>query len=455
MSAPLPSDPATDPSFSDLLETRPTLTMDVRDGLLFEGVPLHVIAAAVGTPCWITGAKTLRRRARALKMAFEARDLPVSMHFAMKSQDHQATLTLLRQCGYGVDIVSGGEMQRALHAGISPSGIVFSGVGKSDAELRAAIEHDIAQINVESVEELYRLDEIARACGRVARAALRVNPDVDADTHDKISTGRAGDKFGIEYRRAVTLYGEAASLKNVRLVGLAVHLGSQMLTAEPFRKGYARLADMVREIRAAGHTVEAVDCGGGLGIRYRDEIAPSPDMLAGVIAETLGDLNVRLSIEPGRWLSAPTGILLSRVIETKAGSPESGPNFVVIDAAMNDLARPSLYESWHGILPVAPTALHAPTKLWDIVGPVCESSDIFARDRALPATIKRGDLTVLLDTGAYGSVMSSTYNSRPFAAQVLVDNGKWDIIRQRQSVAELIASETVPDWLTASRNNNG
>lgn len=445
MSAPLPSDPATDPSFSDMLETRPSLKMDARDGLLFEGVPLHVIAAAVGTPCWITGAETLRRRAKALRAAFEARNLPVTMHFAMKSQDHQATLTILRQCGYGVDIVSGGEMQRALHAGIQPSGIVFSGVGKSDAELRAAVEHDIAQINVESVEELYRLDDIARACGRVARAALRVNPDVDADTHDKISTGRAGDKFGIEHRRAVALYGEAASLKNVRLVGLAVHLGSQMLTAGPFREGYARLADMVREIRAAGHTVEAVDCGGGLGIRYRDEIAPSPDMLAGVIAETLGDLDVRLSIEPGRWLSAPTGILLTRVIETKAGNPD----FVVLDAAMNDLARPSLYESWHGIMPVAPSGLTSPTKLWDIVGPVCESSDIFARDRALPVDTKRGDLIALLDTGAYGSVMSSTYNTRPLAAQVLIDNGKWEIIRQRQSVAELIAAETVPEWLTA------
>ncbi|MEN3166473.1 diaminopimelate decarboxylase [Gluconobacter sp. OJB] len=451
MSAPLPSDPATDPSFHNMLATRPSLTMDARDGLLFESVPLHVIAAAVGTPCWITGAETLRQRAKALRAAFEARNLSVGMHFAMKSQDHQATLTILRQCGYGVDIVSGGEMQRALHAGIQPSRIVFSGVGKSDAELRAAVEHDIAQVNVESVEELYRLDDIARACRRVARAALRINPDVDADTHDKISTGRAGDKFGIEHRRAVALYGEAASLKNVRLVGLAVHLGSQMLTAGPFRKGYTRLAEMVREIRAAGHTVEAVDCGGGLGIRYRDEIAPSPDLLAGVIAETLGDLGVRLSIEPGRWLSAPTGILLTRVIETKAGNPD----FVVLDAAMNDLARPSLYESWHGIMPVAPASLNSPTKLWDIVGPVCESSDIFARDRALPADTKRGDLIALLDTGAYGSVMSSTYNSRPLAAQVLIDNGKWDIIRQPQSVAELIAAESIPEWLTAPGNDHG
>ncbi|EHH69342.1 diaminopimelate decarboxylase [Gluconobacter morbifer] len=449
MSAPFPSDPSTDPSLLDLLASRPSLRMDVRDGLLFEGVPLHVIAAAAGTPCWITGAGTLCRRAQALKSAFEARGLPVSYHFAMKSQDHQATLTILRQCGFGVDIVSGGEMQRALHAGIPSSGIVFSGVGKSDAELRAAIEHDIAQVNVESVEELYRLDEMARACGKVARAALRVNPDVDAQTHDKISTGRAGDKFGIEHRRAVTLYGEATALKNVRLVGLAVHLGSQMVTAEPFREGYTRLAEMVRELRALGHTVESVDCGGGLGIRYRDEIAPAPDMLAGVIAETLGNLDVRLSIEPGRWLSGPTGLLLTRVIETKAGNPD----FAVIDAAMNDLARPALYESWHGILPVAPTALQADTKPWDVVGPVCESSDIFARDRALPASLNRGDLVVLLDTGAYGSVMSSTYNTRPLAAQVLVDNGRWDIIRQRQTVAELIAAETVPAWLEQDSAN--
>ena len=434
---------SSEPTLNDLLTSRPPLEVNARDGLLFEGVPLHVIAAVAGTPCWITGAGTLRRRANALKAAFEARKLPMHFHFAMKSQDHQATLTILRECGYGVDIVSGGEMTRALHAGIKPDGIVFSGVGKSDLELRAAVEHGIRQINVESVEELYRLNDIARACGKIAPAALRVNPDVDAQTHDKISTGRAGDKFGIEHRRAVELYAEAAALEHVELVGLAVHLGSQMLTAEPFRQGYSRLADMVREIRAFGHTVKTVDCGGGLGIRYQDEIAPPPEMLAGVIAETLGDLGVELSIEPGRWLSAPTGILLSRVIETKAGNPD----FVVIDAAMNDLARPALYDSWHGILPVAPAAFNDALKPWDVVGPVCESSDIFAKDRVLPASLKRGDLVALLDTGAYGSVMSSTYNSRPFAAQVLVDNGRWEITRQRQSVEDLIAAETVPDWL--------
>ena len=431
-----------DPALADLLASRPSLQTDVRDGLMFEGVPLHVIAAAVGTPCWITGAGTLRRRADSLRAAFEARNLPVSFHFAVKSQDHQATLTVLHQCGYGADIVSGGEMKRALTAGIPAANIVFSGVGKTDAELRMAVEQDIAQVNVESVEELYRLDQIAGSMGRVARAALRVNPDVDANTHDKISTGRAGDKFGIEHARAVSLYSEASGLRSVKLVGLAVHLGSQMLTAQPFRLGYQRLADMVREIRSFGGIVESIDCGGGLGIRYRDETAPAPEMLAGVIAETLGDLDVRLSVEPGRWLSAPTGILLSRVIETKAGNPE----FVVIDAAMNDLMRPALYDSWHGILPVAPQHFTAPVSPRDVVGPVCESSDIFARDRALP-DLERGDLVALLDTGAYGAVMSSTYNSRPFATQVMVDDHRWQIIRERQTVEELIAAESVPDWI--------
>ncbi|QDH18070.1 diaminopimelate decarboxylase [Swingsia samuiensis] len=417
--------------------------MDARDGLLFEGVPLHTIAASVGTPCWITGANTFRQRAKTLKQAFEAHKLNMHLHFAMKSQDHQAVLTVLHHCGYGVDIVSGGEMIRALRAGIQPEGVVFSGVGKSDEELRLAIEKNIRQINVESAEELFRLNNIAATCGKIARVALRVNPDVDAKTHDKISTGRAGDKFGIEHNQAIQLYAQGASLKNIHLVGLAVHLGSQMLTAEPFRKGYSRLADMVREIRSMGHSVESIDCGGGLGICYKNEIAPSPDMLAGVIAETLGDLDVELSLEPGRWLSAPSGILLSRVIETKAGSP----SFIILDAAMNDLTRPAMYDSWHGIVPVAPTALSTPTAPWHVVGPVCESSDIFARARFLPENLKRGDLVALLDTGAYGSVMSSTYNSRPLATQVLIDNGKWAVIRQRQTIEELIASETVPEWL--------
>ncbi|WP_249110109.1 diaminopimelate decarboxylase [Neokomagataea anthophila] len=444
--------PYTDPTPDALLASRPSLRMDARDGLLFEDVPVHQIAQTIGTPCWITGAGTLRRRAADLKAAFTARKLPMSFHFAMKAQDHQATLRILKDCGYGVDIVSGGEMTRALTAGIAPEAIVFSGVGKSDDELRAAITARIGQINVESAEELYRLAALADAMPNRdnfrMRVTLRVNPDVDAQTHDKITTGRADDKFGIAYDQALALYAEAQGFSSLRVIGLAVHLGSQMLAAEPFRKGYQRLADMVRTLRGQGHPVETVDCGGGLGISYRDEIAPAPDMLAGVIAETLGDLDVALGLEPGRWLAAPTGLFVTTIIETKAGNPERGtPDFLIVDGGMNDLARPSMYDSWHGILPISPTATHSPLKPWHVVGPVCESSDVFARNRPLPANLKRGDMLAFLDAGAYGSVMSSTYNSRPFAAQAMVDNGRWAPTRKRQTLEELIAAETLPDWL--------
>ncbi|GBR51612.1 diaminopimelate decarboxylase [Neokomagataea thailandica NBRC 106555] len=442
----------TDPTPNDLLASRPSLRMDPRDGLLFEDVPVEHIARELGTPCWITGAGTLRRRAADLKAAFTARDLPMSFHFAMKAQDHQATLRILKDCGYGVDIVSGGEMARALAAGIAPEAIVFSGVGKSDQELRAAIAARIGQINVESVEELYRLAALAEEApssdGFRIRVTLRVNPDVDAQTHDKISTGRADDKFGIAYDQALSLYVEAQKFRAIHVIGLAVHLGSQMLAAEPFRRGYERLAEMVRALRSQGQTVEIVDCGGGLGISYRDEIAPAPDMLAGVIAETLGGLDVTIGLEPGRWLAAPTGLFITRVIETKAGNPARGtPDFLIVDGGMNDLARPAMYDSWHGIVPVSPTLAHDTLKPWHVVGPVCESSDVFARNRPLPTKLQRGDLVAFLDAGAYGSVMSSTYNSRPFVAQALVDNGRWSCIRKRQSIAELIAAETLPDWL--------
>ncbi|GBR43338.1 diaminopimelate decarboxylase [Neokomagataea thailandica] len=444
--------PYTDPTPDALLASRPSLRMDARDGLLFEDVPVYQIAQALGSPCWITGAGTLRRRAADLKAAFTARKLPMSFHFAVKAQDHQATLRLLKDCGYGVDIVSGGEMTRALTAGIPPEAIVFSGVGKSDDELRAAITARIGQINVESAEELYRLAALADALPNAdnfrVRVTLRVNPDVDAQTHDKITTGRADDKFGIAYDQALTLYAEAQRLSSLRVIGLAVHLGSQMLAAEPFRKGYQRLADMVRALRSQGYPVETVDCGGGLGISYRDEVAPAPEMLAGVIAETLGDLDVSLGLEPGRWLAAPTSLFVTTIIETKAGNPARGiPDFLIVDGGMNDLARPAMYDSWHGIIPVSPTTLHSPLKPWHVVGPVCESSDVFARNRPLPANLQRGDMLAFLDAGAYGAVMSSTYNSRPFAAQAMVDNGRWACTRTRQTVEELIAAETLPNWL--------
>ncbi|GEL01581.1 diaminopimelate decarboxylase [Swaminathania salitolerans] len=436
-----------DPDIMNLLASRPSLHMDAQDGLIFEGVPLQTIASQMGTPCWVMGAGTLRRRTRNLRKAFTERGLGMSIHYALKANDHLATLAVLRQEGCGADIVSGGELRRACQAGIHPGDIVFSGVGKTDAELNLALQEDIGQINVESAEELRRLSRLATAAGAVARVALRVNPHVDADTHDKISTGRLGDKFGIDWAEAPALYREGCALPGLEMIGLATHIGSQILTAAPFRAAYARIAEMVIGLRQEGLPVHAVDCGGGLGIRYRDELAPPPSILAGAIAETLGSLDLRLAIEPGRWIAAPAGVLLTSVIGLKA-QREGISDFAIVDAAMNDLARPSLYDSWHGMIPLAPDLAYAETAPLSVVGPVCESSDVFARDRALPP-LRPDDRIAILDTGAYGAVMSSTYNARPRAAQVMVENGAWEVITPRQRLESLWADDSIPEWLGA------
>ncbi|WP_282799522.1 diaminopimelate decarboxylase [Bombella apis] len=431
-----------DPTFQTLLNNHPNLSYEGRQGLVMDGTSLTDIAREHGTPCWVISADTLRQRAHALQDAFRARNLPIHCHFAVKAQDHQACLTVLAQYGFGADVVSGGELRRALAAGIRARGIVFSGIGKTDDELELAIHHQIGQINVESVEELHRLNALAQNMQQRARIAFRVNPDIDAQTHSKITTGRAEDKFGIAHDAIPALYRKAQTdMHGVELVGLAVHLGSQMVTAAPFRKGYERIAALVRTLREDGLHVSDIDCGGGLGIAYRNEQAPPPAMLADVIAETLGDLDVQLHVEPGRWLAAPAGVLLARVIDVK----DAARRFVIIDAGMNDLVRPAMYDSWHGILP-----LNEPDttteECVDVVGPICESSDIFARQRSLPP-LKKGDLVALLDAGAYGTVMSSTYNSRPLAAQVMIEGGRKAIIRRRQTLEELLAQEAVPDWL--------
>ncbi|UPO80215.1 diaminopimelate decarboxylase [Parasaccharibacter sp. TMW 2.1888] len=431
-----------DPTFQTLLNNHPNLSYKGRQGLVMDGTSLTDIAREHGTPCWVISADTLRQRAHALQDAFRARNLPIHCHFAVKAQDHQACLTVLAQCGFGADVVSGGELRRALAAGIRARDIVFSGIGKTDDELELAIHHQIGQINVESVEELHRLNALAQNMQQRARIAFRVNPDIDAQTHSKITTGRAEDKFGIAHDAIPALYRKAQTdMHGVELVGLAVHLGSQMVTAAPFRKGYERIAALVRTLREDGLHVSDIDCGGGLGIAYRNEQAPPPAMLADVIAETLGDLDVQLHVEPGRWLAAPAGVLLARVIDVK----DAARRFVIIDAGMNDLVRPAMYDSWHGILP-----LNEPDttteECVDVVGPICESSDIFARQRSLPP-LKKGDLVALLDAGAYGTVMSSTYNSRPLAAQVMIEGGRKAIIHRRQTLEELLAQEAVPDWL--------
>ena len=445
LAAGLDADLDADPSVAELLAARPHLRMNPFDGLMLEQVKLAAIADALGTPVWVTGAGTLRARYRRLAEAMVEAGLDVHIHFAMKANDHLAVLHVLAALGAGADVVSFGELRRALQAGIAPARIVFSGVGKTDSELALAVSQGIGQINVESAEELAGLSAIAAAQDRVASIALRVNPDIDAGTHAKISTGRAGDKFGVAYHRAAALYAEAASLPGIRPVGFAVHIGSQIADPAPFRRAFARIADLVQAVRGAGHTVSMVDCGGGLGIGYRHETEGSPRALANAIRVTLGGLGVRLAIEPGRWLVAPAGLLLSRVVRVKQES--EAPPFVVLDSAMNDLLRPSLYESWHGVVPLSASDAAGPVAPAHLVGPVCETGDTLARDRMLPLLREQARVAIL-DTGAYGAVMSSTYNARPLAAQALVDGERWSVIRARQPVERLWEGEIVPDWLT-------
>ncbi|GBR10933.1 diaminopimelate decarboxylase [Acetobacter oeni] len=433
-----------DPTVRDLLATHPQLTSDVQCGLMLEGVPLSAIADEVGTPCWVMSAGTLRVRAQRLLGAMTQAGLSVAPHFAVKANDHVAVLRILSETGFGADVVSGGELRRARNAGIPASRIVFSGVGKTDAELRLALAEGIAQVNVESAEELEILSALASACNREMTVLLRVNPDVDAGTHAKITTGVAENKFGVPYDEALALYRRASELPGLRPAGYAMHIGSQILSAKPFREAYARLATLVKATRAAGYPVSALDCGGGLGICYRDEGEGSPDAWAGAIRAELGGLDVRLAIEPGRWIAAPAGVLLSTVVLRKVVT--GGVPFIILDAAMNDLLRPSLYDAWHGIVPLSPRDAVADVETVAVVGPVCESGDTFAPARVLPR-LERGARVAVLDTGAYGAVMSSTYNSRTLAAQVLVDGERWSVIRPRQNVETLWADEVVPEWI--------
>ncbi len=419
------------------------LRADAHDGLLFEGIPLAAIAAKHGTPCWVYGADTVRRRFRRLRAAMPG----VAIHYAVKANDHLAILSLLAAEGVGADVVSAGEFLRAQQAGIAPASIVFSGVGKTEAEFTLALNAGVGQFNVESAEELRELSVLAAARRAVARVALRVNPDVDAGTHDKIATGRAGDKFGIPAPLIESLYAEAARLPGIRPVGLAVHIGSQVMGVTPFAAAYRKLADLVRALRAKNLPVEMVDCGGGLGIAYAGEPEPLPEAWAGALFNAFTGMGLRLAIEPGRWLVGPAGLLLASVIRTKREGMDRP--IVILDAAMNDLARPAMYGAWHGIIPVAASALASPCEIADIAGPVCESADIFGRGREIPR-LDRNAVVAILDCGAYGAVMSSTYNARPFAPQIMVDGRSARAagvaaIRPRQSHRNLWETERLPD----------
>ena len=436
---------STEPTIATLIAGRPNLSMDPAAGLMLEGVPLATIAHALGSPCWVYGAGTIRARLAALRDALSGAGLGhAHIHYAVKANDHLAILAIMAADGAGADVVSGGELRRARRAGIPASRIVFSGVGKTVADLRLAVTEGIAQINVQSREELATLSAVAEAAGRLVDLVIRVNPDVDAETHAKITTGRAENKFGIAWDEAEAVYAYAASLPGLRPRGLAVHIGSQILSLVPFRAAFGRVAELVVRLRAAGHAVTRVDCGGGIGIPYGVEAAPSLGGFAAALAETLGGLGLDLMLEPGRWLVAPAGVLLASVVLVKQTGAR---HFVVLDAAMNDLVRPAMYDAWHGIVPVSAVDAAGPLMTVDIVGPVCETGDTFARDRSLPR-LGAEALVATLDAGAYGAVMSSTYNARPLAAAALVDGTRYAVISPRQEIAALWSRETVPEWLS-------
>jgi diaminopimelate decarboxylase len=432
---------AEDPTIAELLAARPGLCMHAQDGLGFEDVPLNAIADAYGTPVWVYGAATIRSRYAALQYAFTSVGLAPHIHYAVKANDHLAILSLLRAAGAGADVVSLGEFLRAQKAGVAAADIVFSGVGKSRAELAAALQAGVGQINVESAPELTALSEAAARLGTTARVALRINPDVDAGTHAKITTGRADNKFGIALDEIPALYAHAAGLPGIAPVGLALHIGSQILSPAPYVAAYAKLAAMVRSLRASGQSVSVLDLGGGLGIGYRDEPGISLAAFANAVRQQLGDLGVKLLLEPGRYLVGPAGLLLASVIlEKQAGAKR----FVVLDAAMNDLVRPAMYDSYHGILPVSAVDFVSPASPAEVVGPVCETGDTFAADRLLPK-FAEGARVALLDAGAYGAVMSSAYNARPRAASVLIERGRFHLITPRQQPEDLWADEMLPD----------
>jgi diaminopimelate decarboxylase len=434
------NDPATDPPVQDLVALRPWLKHDAMSGLLMDGVPLAQIADTAGTPAWVYSAATIRTRYRALTGAMDDAGLDIQVHYAVKANDSRAVLAQFAAEGAGADVVSGGELTKARLAGIPASRIVYSGVGKSEPELRLALAEDIGQINVESAEELAMLSALAGSLGRTARVALRVNPDVDAGTNDKIATGRATDKFGIAYADAVSLYARAAAMPGIQPIGLATHIGSQILELAPYRAAFARIAELVPALRREGLRIGVVDCGGGLGIPYRNEPVPSPAGLAAAMKAAFGNLDVQLAMEPGRWLIGPAGILLASVVLVKHTPYEP---FIVLDAAMNDLVRPAMYDAWHGIVPLSPIDAIAAAIPATVVGPVCESSDTFARSRLLPP-LETGARVAILDAGAYGAVMSSTYNARPLAAEIWVDGGRWSVIRDRQPLEAIWERERLP-----------
>lgn len=415
-----------------------------RGGILHaEDVAIPEIAAAVGTPFYVYSSATLTRHFGLFTEALAGMDHLIC--YAVKANSNLAVLKLLGDLGAGMDVVSGGEYARARAAGVPGERIVFSGVGKTRDEMRMALEGGIRQFNLESEPEMLALSEVATSMGVTAPVTIRVNPDVDARTHAKIATGKSENKFGIPISRARAVYAETAAQPGLEVVGIDVHIGSQLTELEPFRQAYTKLAELTRQLRADGHIISRLDLGGGLGIPYeRSNTAPPlPIEYGQVIRETVGDLGCEIQIEPGRLIAGNAGIMVSKVIYVKQGE---GRKFLIVDSAMNDLVRPSMYDAHHDIVPVIDGPAGAPQEPFDIVGPVCESGDTFARGRDLPL-LAADDLIAFRSAGAYGAVMASEYNSRPLIPEVLVSGDQFAVIRARPTYEEMLARDTIPAWL--------
>lgn len=420
----------------------------LRDGVMHcEGVSLDTIAAAVGTPVYIYSTATLERHVNVFRDALaDAESVPERplIAFAVKANPNAAVLATLARMGMGADVVSGGELLRALAAGMRPGDIVFSGVGKTEAELRQGLNAGIGQFNVESEEELEMLSAVAVAMGRTARIAIRVNPDVEAGTHAKISTGAAANKFGIAHDRAPDAYARAAELPGIAVQGIAVHIGSQLTDLAPLEAAFARVGALITTLREQGHDIRTADLGGGLGVPYdpAKPAPPSPALYGAMVARATKGWGVRLIFEPGRLIVANAGVLLSRVIRVKR---TAAADFVIVDAAMNDLLRPSLYDAWHDIRAVRP---RGGTMVANVVGPVCESGDTFATGREIE-TVAAGDLVAFMTAGAYAASMASTYNSRALTPEVMVSGDRFAVVRERPPLEALVRADKVPDWVTA------
>ncbi len=414
------------------------------DGVLHaENVPVPEIAKAVGTPFYVYSTATLERHYKVFSGAFA--DVDAMVCYAMKANSNQAVLKTLAKLGAGIDVVSGGELRRALGAGVPANRIMFSGVGKTVAEMDYALEAGIYCFNIESEPELEVLNLRAIKAGKRAHVSFRINPDVDARTHAKISTGKKENKFGISYERARAVYAHAATLPGIEVTGIDMHIGSQITELQPFEDAFRLLRELVESLRTDGHTISHVDIGGGLGIPYREDNNPPPlpDAYAHIVKNELKSLNCKIITEPGRLIVGNAGILVTEVIYVKDGGEK---NFVIVDGAMNDLIRPTLYEAYHGIRPVVQPAVDAPRIKADIVGPVCETGDYLALDREMAAP-KPGDLIAVSSAGAYGAVQAGTYNSRLLVPEVLVKGDKFHVIRPRGTYEELIALDSVPAWL--------